>query len=553
MPFSRRDFLKLLAASGVAGFACTRRERDTDLYDIPPFGNVSLLHFSDSHGQLLPLYLREPSWHSGSGEQRIKAEDVLKNAHIAPGSAAAHALTPADFVTLAQQYGKVGGYAYLATLVKSLRDQRGDRALLLNGGSGTNGSATALWTEGADMAEAHRLLGVDLMTGNGEFLLGAEQLKTLLGDNTRPQLLAANIEDIVWGTHPFKAAAMRELGGVRVATIGIAYPHFSEAHPQNLCPDWRFTFDEAQIQQRVDEVRDKAELVVLLSHIGLPADLKLASRLHGVDVILSGHSHDALPSPFVINNASGRTLVICSGSHGKFISVLDLQVRKGKLRDYRYRLVPIFSDRIAPDTRMTAHIEKIRAPFREKLAEPLARSESLLYRRDPFMGTMDQVLVQAMRTMLDVEIAFTPGYRWGQSLLPGETITHEAVMSHTAIPNPECQAGERTGEEIKNLLEHFADLTFNKDPYSQYGYDMVRTGGLYYRINPAADSGQRIAQLSLADGRPIEADKIYKVASWGVGEPHDGPAIWDVVGDYLRKQQTIKVEPSPSPIASPMA
>lgn len=549
MRIGRRRFLYSVAGGAASLLlpACERRDADKyadALYDIPPFGNLSLLHLSDSHGQLSPLYLRESAWRVNADGGVVNADTALKDIPLRSDGAMAYALSAADFVGNARRHGKVGGYAYLATLIKSLRDQRPGRSLLLDGGSSWQGSALALWSEGEDMLGASKLLGVDAMTAHGEFALGADALKHLVESELKgTAFLAANVHDEVWGTGPFKGSTVREVNGIRVGIVGLAYPHMRAAHPKSLCPDWHFDWQEAQVQKRVDDLRaQKCQVVVLLSHAGLNADLKLAGRVTGIDVVLSGHSHDPLPIPASINNAGGRTLVVSSGAHGKFLSVLDLKIGHGKLRDFRYKLVPVITDLIAPDARMAAYIENRRAPFKAQLEEPLATTQSLLYRRDPFGGSMDQLITDAMLATQEVDIALSPGYRSGESVLPGGTITTEIVYSHTAITYPACDVTERTGEEIKNMLEHFADAAFNKDPYLQHGYDMVRAGGLRYRLDIGREAGQRISELALRDGKALNAEKVYRVASWGLGEPRDGRPIWEVVAEYLRAQREIKID-----------
>jgi S-sulfosulfanyl-L-cysteine sulfohydrolase len=547
---SRREFLQVLGAAAAAGFALDARSESqaSSYYDVPPFGNVSLLHFTDCHAQLLPVHFREPSANIGvgSGANRpphLVGETLLKHFRIRPGTREAHAFTHLDFASAARRYGRVGGFAHLATLVKKLRAGR-SASLLLDGGDSWQGSATSLWTRGQDMIEAQKLLGVDVMTGHWEFTYGAARVREVVGKDFagRIEFLAQNIETADFGDPVFKPYTIRSLGGVPVAVIGQAFPYTPIAHPRRFVAEWKFGIEEERLQKRVHEVRGQgAQIVVLLSHNGMDVDLKLASRVTGIDAILGGHTHDGVPAPVVVPNAKGRTLVTNAGSHGKFLAVLDLDVKAGHLADYRYRLLPVFANLLPADAEMAHLIETQRAPYATKLSEKLAVSEVLLYRRGNFNGSFDQLILDALLEAKGADIAFSPGFRWGTTLLPGEAITLEQVMNQTAITYPHVMLNEMTGETVKAVLEDICDNLFNPDPYYQQGGDMVRVGGLTYSCRPGAKMGGRIADMRLA-GKPIEAGKIYKVAGWapvaeGFGD--EGEPIWDLFARYLRDKKSI--------------
>jgi len=554
---SRREFLQALAAAAAAGLPLDSHPAPGDgaLYDSPPFGNVSLLHFTDCHAQLLPVSFREPSVNLGIGEganrpPHLVGEALLKHFGISAGTREAHAFSHLDFARAARKYGRLGGFAHLATLVKQLRAGR-VASLLLDGGDTWQGSATSLWTRGQDMIEAQKLLGVDIMTGHWEFTYGAARVKEVLEKDFagRIEFLAQNVETSDFGDPVFKPYTLRSLGGVPVAVIGQAFPYTPIAHPRRFVPDWKFGIEERRLQRIADEVRAGngakagARIVVLLSHNGMDVDLKLASRVTGIDVILGGHTHDGVPVPVVVSNAKGRTLVTNAGSHGKFLAVLDLDVKGGRISDYRYRLLPVFANLLRADRDMAELIEGKRAPYREKLAERLAVSEALLYRRGNFNGTMDQLILDALMEAKGAEIAFSPGFRWGTTILPGEAITYEQVMNQTAITYPHTTVSELSGAAIKTILEDVCDNLFNPDPYYQQGGDMVRVGGMTYSCAPSARPGRRIADMRLA-GRPIEAGKTYKVASWapvaeGVRDENPDEPIWDVLAGYLRDRKSV--------------
>ncbi|HYR33117.1 MAG TPA: thiosulfohydrolase SoxB [Burkholderiales bacterium] len=532
----RRAFLRLLALAAAAGATLRPRASDAQaadaLYEVPPFGNVSLLHITDVHAQLLPIHFREPSVNIGDGRPpHLVGEALLAHYGIKPGTAQAHAFTHLDFEAAARRYGRMGGYAQLATLVKRLRASR-PQALLLDGGDSWQGSATALWTEGADMIGAQRRLGVQYMTAHWEFTYGAERMLQAVRQLAPIQLLAQNVRTVDFEDPVFTPYALH--GGV--AIIGQAFPYTPIAHPRYRFPDWSFGIQEARLQKLVDETRAKgAKAVVLLSHNGMDVDLKLAGRVRGIDVILGGHTHDGVPAPVKV----GTTLVTNAGSHGKFVGVLDLQVDGNRVRDYRYRLLPVFANLLPADPDMARYIAEVRAPHASRLGEKLAQTEGLLYRRGNFNGTMDELILRALLAQKDAEIAFSPGFRWGATLLPGDAITREDLMAQTAITYPQVTVSELGGAEIKTVLEDVADNLFNSDPYSQQGGDMVRVGGMSYAIAPREKIGRRISEMRLR-GEPVEADKRYKVAGWApVREGVGGEPVWDVVERHLRAMKNV--------------
>ena len=561
----RREFLQLLAVAAAGGMALDGRRSSAAAqagghYDIPRFGNVSLLHFTDCHAQLLPVYFREPNVNVGVAVSfgrppHLVGEHLLKYFGIKPGGRDAHAFTHLDFAHVARTYGKVGGFAHLATLVKRLRADR-PGALLLDGGDTWQGSATSLWTKGQDMVDACRELGVDVMTGHWEFTYGADRVKEIVDRDLkgRTAFLAQNVKTTDFGDPVFEPYVIREINGVPVAIIGQAFPYTPIANPRYFVPDWTFGIQESELQKRVDEARGKgAQVVVLLSHNGMDVDLKLAGRVTGIDIILGGHTHDGVPAPTVVANRGGKTLVTNAGSNGKFLALVDLDVRNGKLADYRYRLLPVFANLLPEDPAMAALIMNYRAPYLDKLSEKLAVSEGLLYRRGNFNGTFDQLILDGLMAVKGAEIAFSPGFRWGTSLLPGEAITMEHLMDQTAITYPHTTVNEFSGAVIKTILEDVCDNLFNPDPYYQQGGDMVRVGGMQYRCEPTQKIGSRISAMTLK-GKPIEADRIYKVAGWApVAEGAQGEPIWDVMTKYLRAQKTIRTPTLNLPVLTGVA
>ena len=517
-----------IAAAAGAGLRprLSEAQAAAELYDVPPFGNISLLHITDTHAQLMPVYFREPSIHLN----HAVGEQALKKYAVARGSALAYACTHLDFVELARRYGKVGGFAHLATLVKRLRASR-PHALLLDGGDSWQGSATALWTRGEDMRGAQKLLGVDFMTAHWEFTYGQKPIQ-----ESPVKVLAQNVRTTDFEDAVFDGYALRPIGGVPVAIIGQAFPYTPIANPRHFVPEWTFGIQEGRLQKVIDEARARgARAVVLLSHNGMDVDLKLAGRVRGIDAILGGHTHDALPSPVRV----GKTLVTNAGSHGKFLAVLDLQVGASGVTDLRYRLLPVFARLLEADPQMSAYIAEVRKPYESRLTESLATTEGLLYRRGNFNGTFDELLLRALLQEKDAEIAFSPGFRWGTTLLPGDAITLEHLMDQTAITYPQSTLNELTGEAIKGILEDIADNVFNPDPYLQQGGDMVRVAGLSYALEPQARIGARITDLRVK-GQPLEGTKRYKVAGWApVGEGITGEPIWDVASRYLRAVRTV--------------
>jgi len=558
----RREFFQLLAAAAAAGLPFSNREAFAQsaaakLYDVPRFGNVHLLHFTDTHAQLQPTWFREPDVNIGVGNAAGKpphlvGAHLLKAFDIAPGTPDAHALTYLDFVEAAKRFGRIGGFAHLATLVKQLRASR-PGALLLDGGDSWQGSGPALWTRGQDMVDASKLLGVDIMTGHWEFTLGMERVKEIVDKDFagRIEFLAQNVRTADFGDPVFPSYSMREMNGVPVAIIGQAFPYTPIANPRYFVADWSFGIQEESLQKTIDEVRAKgAHAVVLLSHNGMDVDLKLAGRVHGIDAILGGHTHDGVPAPTIVSNSGGQTLVTNAGCNGKFLAVLDLEVKDGKVAGFRYKLLPVFSNLLPADASMAAQIARSRAPFAAKLGERLATTETLLYRRGNFNGSLDQVILDALMAVKDAPIAFSPGFRWGTSILPGEAVTMEHLFDQTAITYPYTTTSMLSGQAIKTILEDVADNLFNPDPYYQQGGDMVRVGGLQYTCDPLAKMGARISDMTLG-GKPIDAAKQYKVAGWApVSEESKaagGAPIWDLMATYLRDQKVIRPRPLNTP------
>ncbi len=552
----RREFLQVLAAGAAAGLNLQAAAQTAAtagpaaagdaLYELPRFGNVSLLHFTDCHAQLLPIYFREPNVNLGVGAMAGKAphlvgEHLLKAFGVKAGSAEAHAFTYLDFEAAANSFGKVGGFAHLATLVKRLRASR-PGALLLDGGDTWQGSATSLWTRGQDMVDATKLLGVNMMAPHWEFTYGADRVREILDLHLKGHIefLAQNVKTTDFEDPVFQPWSIRSINGVSVAIIGQAFPYTPIANPRYFVPEWSFGIQDDRMQQMVDEVRGKgAQVVVVLSHNGMDVDLKMASRVAGIDVILGGHTHDGVPQPIAVANSRGRTLVTNAGSNGKFLAVLDLDVKGGKLADFRYRLLPVFSRLLPADPEMSALIDRVRAPYRALLEAPLATTEGLLYRRGNFNGSFDQLILDALIEEKNAQIAFSPGFRWGTSVLSGQVITREHLMDQTAITYPQVTVTDMTGEFIKTVLEDVADNLFNPDPYYQQGGDMVRVGGLTYACEPGARAGSRISDMRL-DGKPIDASKTYRVAGWApVAQGVKGEPIWDVVERWLKTKRTI--------------
>ncbi|WP_026379258.1 thiosulfohydrolase SoxB [Afifella pfennigii] len=552
--FSRREFLMAATAtgailgSGVAGrwsrVMAQQGLSEESLLAMPAYGNVTLVHITDLHAQLKPVYFREPSVNLGAGEvaglpPHVTGADFLKLYDIEPGSPEAYALTYEDFVALAQTYGRMGGLDRVATVVKRIRAERGDNMLLLDGGDTWQGSYTANATKGADMIEVMNALSPDAMTGHWEFTYGMERVQEAIEALPFP-FLGSNIYDTEWNEPAFPPMQMFERGGVKVAVIGQAFPYTPIANPRWMIPTWSFGIREEDIAAHVQEARGEgAELVVLLSHNGFDVDRKLASRVPGIDVVLTGHTHDALPEPVMV----GKTLLVASGSNGKFVSRLDLDVKDGEVKGFAYRLIPVFADVIAPDAEMTALVDKVRAPYEAELSRELARTSSLLYRRGNFNGTLDDLFCHALLEERDADIALSPGFRWGTSLLPDTPITVEDLHNGCAMTYPAAYRNSMSGEMLKNILEDVADNLFNPDPYYQQGGDMVRVGGMSYAIDPEAAMGARISDMVLAStGERIEPGKEYTVAGWAsVNEATEGPPIWEVVEAWLARNPLVEI------------
>lgn len=555
---SRRDFLQATAAasaltigSGLGSLgqvAAQQRLTQADITRFDPLGTVTILYVADTHAQLMPLYFREPSVNLGVGADRglpphLTDAEFRKYFNVATGSADAYALTADDFVSLARNYGRMGGMDRVAALIGAVRAERGeDKVLLLDGGDSWQGSWSSLQTKAQDMVDVMSALKVDAMVGHWEFTYGAERVKEI-ADKAPFAFLAQNIRDNEWQEPVFEARKMFERGGAKIAVIGQALPRTAVANPRWMFPKWEFGIREEDMQKQVDEARaEGAQIVVLLSHDGFDVDRKLAGRVKGLDVILTAHTHDAMPGLVRV----GDTVLVATGSHGKFVSRLDIEVKDKKAAGVRFKLMPVFTDAIKPDGAMTALVEKVRAPFAKDLARTIGKTDSLLYRRGNFNGTFDDLICDAMLSERDAEIALSPGFRWGCTLLPDSPITWEDVTNATAITYPNCYRNQMTGAQLKEILEDVADNIFHPDPYFQGGGDMVRIGGMGYSIDVSKPMGSRISELThLKSGKPIEAAKSYTVAGWAsVNENTQGPPIWDVVAAHVGKRGTVKVKPN---------
>ncbi|MGE4611308.1 MAG: thiosulfohydrolase SoxB [Paracoccaceae bacterium] len=556
---SRRDFLQasvaasaIVGASGVGNWSRVAAQQgltQDQLLDFDTLGNVTIIHITDIHAQLKPVYFREPEINIGVGAvdglpPHVTGKDFLNLFNMTAGTPEAYAMTYDDFTSLAKGYGKMGGIDRVATVINSIRAARPD-ALLLDGGDTWQGSYTAQMTNGQDMVNVMNALKPDAMTSHWEFTLGIDRVTEIVDNDLDFPFLGANIFDTEWDERAYEPYKMFERGGVKIAVIGQAFPYMPIANPGWMFPGLSFGVREDNIAELVTEVRGLgAELVVLLSHNGFDVDRKLAGRVDGIDVILTGHTHDALPEPVQVNN----TMLIASGSNGKFVTRLDLDVRDGEVKGFRHKLIPIFSDVIQQDPLVAKLIDEQRAPFEDQLTEVIGKTDSLLYRRGNFNGTWDDLICNALIEEREADIALSPGFRWGPSLLPGGDITREDIFNCTGMSYPAAYRSEMTGELIHTIMEDVADNLFNPDPYYQQGGDMVRMGGMGYSIDVSKKQGDRITDMTmLKTGEKIGPSKTYVVAGWAsVNEATEGPAIWDVVENYIRRKGTVSLDPNQS-------
>ena len=548
---SRREFIQLaflssllLASRPWNSIAAKQKLKTEDLLKFDSKGQVTLLHLTDLHGQLKPIYFRPPSENYGVGAfegipPHLVGKAFLEHFGISPNTPLAYAHTMVDYVPLAIEYGKLGGLDHTSSLINEIRSERGDdKVLLLDGGDTWQGSYTSLKTQGHDMVKAMKFIGTDAMVGHWEFTFGQQQLKKLIKEMGYP-FLGGNVFDTEWDEPVFESTKFFEKGGVNVAVIGQHFPYTPIANPSYMVKGWSFGIRPEIIQKNVNNARKKgAEVVVLLSHNGFDVDQKIASLINGIDVILTGHTHDAIPKAIRIKN----TLLLSSGSHGKYLGRIDLKVKNGKVVDTSSNLIPIFSDVIQPDKKMTELISKIRSPFENECNRVIGQTESLLYRRGNFNGTWDDVICDAIMEQRDTEISLSPGFRWGTTLLPGQKITIDDIYAQTSMNYPEVYRIEMTGERIKNLLEDVCDNIFNPDPFFQQGGDMVRVGGLTYTCYPKKKIGERISNLRITSSdEPLISSKKYVVGGWGSVNPDvEGPAIYNLLEKYITEKKIIK-------------
>lgn len=552
---TRRDFIQVMAATACAGLTTTSGRSayaagsgisQEDLLKFDATGQVTLLNFTDIHAQLRPIYYREPSVNLGVGDAHsmpphLTGEALMRHFGLHPGSLEAYMFTGHDFQRLAAEYGRIGGLAYMTTLIKAIRAERPGQTLLIDNGDTWQGSYTSLNSRGADMVEVMNTLGVDAMTAHWEFTYGQERVKELISQLKFP-FLAGNVVDNDWEEPVFESTAFFERGGVNIAVIGQAFPFTPVANPRHMIPEWSFGIREETVAENVRKARAAgADLVVVASHNGFDVDRKLAGRVEGIDVLLTGHTHDAIPAVIEVNN----TLLVASGSHGKFLARLDLDIRNRRIADYRFRLIPVLTDAITPDAEMAAVIDKLRAPHSDFLNTIVGHTENTLFRRGNFNGTFDNLILDAIRSERDTEISLSPGFRWGSSLLAGQPIRMEDIYNQTAITYPACYRSEMTGQMLKEILEDVADNLFNLDPYYQQGGDMVRVGGMSYHIDIKQSAGKRISDMRLTgSSKPIDPSRKYVVGGWASVNPGTaGPPIYDVVADYVKRKQNIQLQP----------
>lgn len=564
---SRREFVYMMAVLGaVPVFANSHtRMADTtnkleDYYKLKPFGNARLLHMTDSHAQLLPVYFREPSVNLGffsnfGKPPHIVGDKLLDYYGIKGNKRLEYAYSCVNFEKHAKVMGKTGGFAQIKTVVDFLRNSYGkEKTLLLDGGDTWQGTATALWTRGKDMVGAMNLLGVDVAVGHWEFTYKAEEVLANVKE-LKAEFLAQNVfvkeDSLMNGVEAydedsglaFKPYTIKELGKSRVAIIGQAFPYTTIANPQRFIPDWTFGIKDDKMQELVNKIKaeEKPDAIIVLSHNGFDTDKKMAEVCTGIDFIMGGHTHDGVPEAVPVKNASGTTYVCNAGSNGKFLNVLDLDIQNGKIKDFKFTLLPIFSDLIAEDKDMKKYIEDVRLPFLKDLTREIATTEQTLFRRGNFNGSWDQIICDALLEVKEAQISLSPGFRWGTSVMPGQAITFDDLMTQTAMTYPETYARNISGKDIKDILEDVADNLFNEDPFYQQGGDMVRTGGISYKINPKAKMGERISDIVLTKtGEKLDASKSYKVAGWStVGAQSEGEPVWETVETYLKNVKHI--------------
>ncbi len=559
--FTRRDFLQYTVNAGIAlsaagyGANITRalaqqKLTQDDLLKFDAKGQITLLHFTDVHAQLKPIYFRPPDTNIGVGDYagippHLVGEEFVKHFGLEAGSPLSYAHTYLDYINMAKTYGKLGGLDRTATLVKAIRAERGDdKVLFLDGGDTWQGSFTSLKTNGQDMVDCMKLLKPDAMVGHWEFTLGAERVQEIIEDMGYP-FLASNIYDNEWDEPVFESTAMFEKGGVKVAVIGQAMPYTPIANPRWMFPKWSFGIRPEALQANVDKAReDGAEVVVLLSHDGFDVDRKLATVVNGIDVIVTGHTHDAIPHAIEI----GSTLLLSSGSHGKYLGRIDLEVKNGKVVGHSSNLIPVFSDVVTPDAEMAAKIDEVREPYQSEIDRVIGRTDELLYRRGNFNGTWDDLICQGIMEQRDTQIALSPGFRWGTTLLPGSDITIDDLYSETSMSYPSVYRLEFTGAQLKDILEDVCDNLFNPDPFFQQGGDMVRVGGMRYACAPNESIGSRISDMQLiATGEPIDPAKSYVVGGWAsVNESVEGPPIYELMEKHIQDKKVIKLSEQPT-------
>ncbi|NLD72906.1 MAG: bifunctional metallophosphatase/5'-nucleotidase [Chloroflexi bacterium] len=437
-----------------------------------------------------------------------------------------------------------GGHARIAALIAAERRRHPGAVLALDNGDTLHGTYPVVHSEGEALLPILNAMGLDGMTAHWEFAYGPARFKALAQRLNYP-MLAINCYEEASGELAYPPYVVYEAAGLRVGVIGIAATIVDKTMPPSFSKGLRFTLGNEELPGHISHLRqeERADLIVVVSHLGFPQEVRLAEEVEGIDVLLSGHTHNRIYRPVLVNGA----IIIQSGCHGSFLGRLDLQLEGGKVVDWRHALITVTED-LPEDPVVRERVEAALATDRSDLAEQVGETRTPLHRYTVLEAPMDNLLLQALQSETGAEVAFSNGWRYGAPIPPGP-ITLNDLWNIIPV-NPPVSTCDLTGEEIWDMMEENLEHTFARNPYDQMGGYVKRCLGLnlYAKIeNPA---GQRIQQIFVG-GRPLRREQVYHAAyvtSQGVpkeyGAHHEqiGVRAIDALRRYLAQSGPVSAE-----------
>lgn len=437
-------------------------------------------------------------------------------------------------------YIRAGGYPRISAYINKVRKEKDNKVVVLDGGDTFHGTLPVVDSKGMILTSYLNEMKIDAMTAHWEFAYGPKHFSSLLNALNYP-MLAINCYDKTTDKLVFDPYLIKEVNGLKIGIIGIAATIIDKTMPQHFAEGLYFSLGNEELPGYIAELKDQdVDLVILLSHLGFPQEVKLAQEVDGIDVLLSAHTHNRVYEPALVND----TIIFQSGCHGSFLGHLDLVVENKKIVDYKHQLV-VLDESLDEDLDMKAAIEKDLEPYKEQLNKIVGRTGTDLNRSTVFESTMDNLLLQSMIDISGAELAFSNGWRYGAPIPKGDI--RENDLWNMIPVNPPLSKVKLKGQEVWDMMEENLERTFSIDPYQQMGGYVKRVLGmnLYCKIeNPY---GERVQQI-FVQGQALEKDRVYHVVfvtSQGVPEKYghdrvnlDIHAI-DVLKEYLSKHEVV--------------